>query len=969
MDEIPLWSLLPSLAALAIALALQVVARRKKWTDPPEEGEPTPVSAREAESPSTGGDFKKRLEQFVSRRRWELTLAGVVLAIVLYLVLLAPVQMTGKVSIEPNMPGRPFFFLHWQRNTLSVFFGQAGIFCNLLTGLLSLALVIVGILRRSPRKLQSGLLWSLLSLAASGQWYLAVGPQRTYGVLLYLLVVLGFLLWAVLGRERIQKYINQPIPVSRSLEIVLVIIVTALATFSRLYQLPTIPYGIEGDEAKWTAEIVDLGLRGEVDLTGLYHRDALPVSFYMQILFHKLFGPSIFSARLEVAVFSILATLVFYLLLRQLTSIPLALLASWLLSASIFDISASRLANVESHVKLWPILTLALLAWAVHTKHWPIYAISGVALVLGLLTYDTVWPLLIVAILIAVIEIARQPIKVEEKVRQLTALLAPSLLAIPFLAPYFASRISYYQLSDKDWQQGLATLWGYFTEVMSSIYVYTNPDFLYNRFGPLLNAFLLPWLALGFVTAIASIRQRLSYWTLIWGALFIFPVPIAAHSPLGRVYYPGLPAIYVLVAFGMFLFARDSLHILGKVFAPLVITIFAVTLIWLALFNLYIYFNEVTDGADRQMRREIGEIAAQAAGPDNLIVLPSVPHADEPLNNEYQMIELFMLKKIPASQIAASYRYVALGDLLPALPHGLTSRPNLEIILDKTTDNDREKRDALAKALQTCYPEGQLFPGAFFDRFSLNKAALDSPACISADLTLNIDSPRQVSWSLSQGAATGISLKCEMQQVDHTWIEAETLAPSPGWQSETSFASGWSGNGFLMDNYGSQPMQYNYVSSTDQPVYAWVRSYKRAVDNSPGQIAINGQMETFAATDENHLNQWIWERLGPFQVNEGDNNLSLARPYLDDPMHFMALFIDSLVITPAANFQPDQAHYLPLPPIQYHFGLEQNHGQITLDFAPGVYECRAEAETKLMLVDAFGNSPVESNTVLLDIKH
>ena len=91
----------------------------------------------------------------------------------------------------------------------------------------------------------------------------------------------------------------------------------------------------------------------------------------MQTPFHKLFGPSIFIARFEVAFFSIIATLLFYLFLRRITNIPLALLSAWLLSASIFDISASRLANVESHVKLWPILTLLLLAWAINSPRWP----------------------------------------------------------------------------------------------------------------------------------------------------------------------------------------------------------------------------------------------------------------------------------------------------------------------------------------------------------------------------------------------------------------------------------------------------------------------------------------------------------------------------------------------------------------------------------------------------------------------
>ncbi|NOH03465.1 MAG: phospholipid carrier-dependent glycosyltransferase [Chloroflexi bacterium] len=122
----------------------------------------------------------------------------------------------------------------------------------------------------------------------------------------------------------------------------------------------------------------------------------------MQTLFHRLMGPSLFAARFEVALFSVIGTLVFYLLLRQITSMPLALAAAWFLSASIFDISASRLANVESHVKLWPLLTLALLVWAMRAKRWQAYAITGFALTIGLLTYDTVWPLGLVVLILVV---------------------------------------------------------------------------------------------------------------------------------------------------------------------------------------------------------------------------------------------------------------------------------------------------------------------------------------------------------------------------------------------------------------------------------------------------------------------------------------------------------------------------------------------------------------------------------------
>ncbi len=681
-----------------------------------------------------------------------------------------------------------------------------------------------------------------------------------------------------------------------------------------------------------------------------------------------LLGPSIFAARFEVAFFSILATFLFYLLLRRLTNKPLALLAAWLLSASMFDISASRLANVESHVKIWPILTLMSLAWAVKSRRWPAYAISGIALALGLLTYDTVWPLLLVAVILCVIEISRQEIDLTEKMRFLTALLAPTLFALPILLPYFASRIGYYEFGAKGWEAGLVTLWLHFTDVLSSWYIFANTDFLYNRAGPLVNAFLLPWMTLGFFAALATIRQRFSYWTLTWFLLFILPVPIATHSPLGRVYYPALPAVYALAALGLFLFARDSLRTLGKTLQPLFVTIALVILIWLPLMNLYIYFNETFDGQDRQVRREIGEMAGAASGMDSLLVLPTVPHGNEPLNNEYQMIELFMLAKIPTEQIQNSYKYVALDDLMPALPHGLTERPNLEIILDKVSGGDREKRDQLAKTLQRCYPKGSLVEGYFFDRYSLPASALAEPACISASLTLQVDSKQQLNWALSQSAVTSLSLQCEAQSVDHIWLETETLPPPPGWQAETAFASGWNGAGFMLDNYSSVPIVYEFEASTARPIYVWARTLKRAPDNSPLHIKINEQEGLVSQATGDKLNQWIWERVGPFDVTAGINTLTIARPYVDNPSSFMAIFTDTLVITPDANFQPEQNHYLPLPVQHFRFASARSQGQLTLDLKPGTYQCHASVDGGQKLVDNYGHEPVQSDVVLIEVK-
>lgn len=957
MNIIPLWTLLPLASTLAMALFL--LPRSKTWSDPSFESTQSPAGS-ETQSPPVADDFKSRVRMFFIAYYWEILLIGISLGLTLYLSLSAPAQLTGKVAIDPNQPGRPFYFLHWVRNYLSQDYAQIASASNLLSGLAALLFVITALIRRSPAKIQFSLLWSLISVAGSAQWMLSSERQFVTGILLYFIAVFGFFLWSSFARILIDSDLDEKQPISFRWEAALVLLVLALATFGRMYALKSIPYGIEGDEAKWTAEVVSLGIRGEPDLFGMYHRDALPTSFYMQTLFHKILGPSIITARFEVAFFSVLATLIFYLFLRQITTVPLALLAAWFLSASIFDISASRLAHVESHVKLWPILTLALLIWSIRVKRWQAYAITGIALVIGLLTYDTVWPLIGVTLLLAALEAWKRKDNFADTFRNLTALLTPSLLAAPILIPYMAGRVRYYNFSFRE--NDLAALWKYFSDIFFSWYVGAYGDFLYGRMGPILNAFLLPWMTFGLIVALSNPRRRLFYWTLVWALLFIIPVPTATHSPFGRIYYPALPAVYILIAIGMYIFGRESLRAMGKGFRPLVVAISLLILVWVPLFNFFIYFNEVQDGNDRQMRREAAELAGAAADPNTLIVLAAIPQANEPLNNEFQMIELFMLGKLPNDQIKDSYKYVALEDVLPSLPN-LSVRPNLSIILDKFTVGKRQQRDDLAEALHTCYPQATWIEGVFFDRVDINAEALSSPACTSATLSLELTTDKKIHWELQHGTAGTLSLKCEIQKSFNELIEAETLPLPEGWRTETAVTSEWKGDGFIMDNFGSAPVSFNFNLPEENPAYIWVRHYQRTLDNSPAQISILDQTYIFKAIDERQINQWIWERVGPFDISPGPHTITLDRPYVDDPSQFMAIFIDTIVITTDPDFAPLEDSDRQIQAQIYPFGQEQEQGELTTQFEPGYYRCHAEAFSKYSLVDAFGHTPVKSDPI------
>ena len=932
------WGNLFPLIVFLVSAGLTFFARIKRWkTQEPSAllEEPPPSSTEEQGS-------------FLVRHRWGILLVAVVAAILLYTIIFAPPRLTGEISPTPNQPGRPFYSLHWERDFLHENFDDIAGWSNFLASLLCIVPIGIAIKQRSLLHVETALLFSSLTLAMLAQWTLAEDEITKIGVVLYIISALGLSYWACLSRPRLSLDLK-PSLTKPAWELPLILALLCLTAFARFYALDAVPYGIEGDEAKWTSEAVNLGILGQPDTSGEYHRDALPVSFYLQTPFHRLFGASLLSARATVAFLSVLASLIFYWLLRHLAPIPLAALGTYLLSVSIFDISASRLANVESFVKIWAILPLALLAYAMQKRVWQAFALVGLSLALAALTYDTLWPIIGVCLILTLIELWKYP--AQEKIKSLAALLAPIFLTLPIILPYFISRVNYYELGKKGWDGGwFATLGEHFVSVLKSWFVMLRPDFLYNRAGPLLNAALLPWLVVGVIAALFSLRERSARWFLIWAGLVILPVPSITNSPLGRIYYPALPAIYGLIAIGLFLCWKEIRRSLTPALKPILISFALVPLVWLPLTNLYIYFNEVSEPDDRQMRSEISRIASTVMDDETLLVLPVVPNADEPLNNEYQMIELFLMKNLTEQQAKQAYQRIALDKVMPSIPNKFSEWKKLIIVLDNLSPGARDERMALTEGLIYCYPKGELIEGYNFDQIILNESARRGEKCIPVDLSLHAEQSSHLTWKLSAGNASSLTLLCDHRQRNYVWLEAEEIPVGPGWQVQINFAPGWYGSGFLMDTYGSQFLGYEFASPfSGQDLYVWVRTYKRVTDNSPAFINVNGTSKSFGDTEENFLNRWIWERLGPFP-KAGKIRITIARPYTENLQNFMALFLDTFIFTDDSSFSPEVNLTEPMPPQHFPVSPHSPLGSFQPDLPPGQYTCRVQIDSDQNLV-------------------
>ena len=526
--------------------------------------------------------------------------------------------------------------------------------------------------------------------------------------------------------------------------------------------------------------------------------------------------------------------------------------------------------------------------------------------------------------------------------------------------PYLSSRLSYYQFEEKGFgTETTLKLWTYFSGVITTWFLDLRSDFLYNRPGPLLNAIFLPFLVLGLVIAIFQIRKKASLWNLLWVVLFIFPVPVLANSSMGRVYYPALPAVYFFVGLGIFFCWMELDRFLGKNLRPLLVAATLLPLAWLPLANLYIYFNEVSENADRQMRREIGEFAAQIADEETLLLLPAIPSANTALNNEHQMLELYMLENIPAEKLENAYRYIAPDKLLNEIHLQKNFYKNIEVLFDQGETPE------IAGALHACYPTGKTAEGKFFTRFQIENIASAGIGCASASLRIEEDEDNSIYWELEGQETQEISVSCERRATDFLWIEAEELFMSPGWQTEINFAPGWMGTGFARDNSGSMSLRIKQNTEISKDVYVWIRHYKRSIEETPTYFIAEGISYPFAEVDGDQLNTWHWERVGPVTV---DGDIEFFINHEGDAGHFMAIFIDSIVISANASFSPEKDLWQETHPLVFSLDESESEGQLYLELASGVYQCFATVETNIPIAEMHGESTLQSNQIEVTIR-
>jgi hypothetical protein len=920
---------------------------------------------------------------------------ALVIAAVLIFFGLVLWQISPPAGIRPPLPtDLPFdTFVGLRQFVLA----QAGNSIPILASMGAAIIVLIWLIAlpkgRVRQAISATIVVACALIALQAQVDLMSGRQAE-GTALYLVAAAIFFTWCIVSRSTSQppngpasQRIGYPTnSVSRRVELILLTVVLGVSVFARIYELKRMPYGVDGDESKWTIEVVSTVVDGRDILSSEYHRRQLPMSFLMEAPFQWIMGAGLTPGRVGAAVYSIVASFVFYLLVRRLYDPPIALVATLLLAVSLPDITASRAGNVESYVRLWTALPLLGLAVALDTRELKHFLLTGVAVAGAMITYETLMPTVAATLTLALAAALREWRDWRMWLRRLAAMAtAPAAVAIVTI-DYLLGRIQYYQgyrsaaesyPLDEQLLRGVQGL-------LQPFYYGPLNDALFNRQGPYINGLLVPLLVLGIVYTIAHARRRGNAIALTWLAWAFIPIPIILHTPLPRILYPGVPVLYLLAAVAFVTIYRAISHAVQVPSLSASLGVLALT--GFAVLNLTIWFQEIQDTPDEIRRRQVAEIVASTVDPSNLLLMPHFPFG-ETVEIERDLIDLTIRERHRATgtgDTRGEYRVVLFEDLLHTLSLEGGAYPRATVLYDLLRTEMAERRQAIISTMLRCYPTTQVEPAEYFDIYQIAGGDLAHPSCIST--RLSITPPQRIinggmatridiGWSLESASALQAAsasqsmLVCSRSRNGIVWVEAESMGELRGWIADTQFVTGWSGTGYLADDPGSE-FAATTIDVPQPGVYqVWVRSFRRQEDGFPAFIEIGGKTLVYGEPDPGILNTWRWQALDDVVSEAGQIAIRLTRPFDNSRTVFIALFTDAIVLSPDPNFDPGRdERWQPVLELRGPDQTSQASGVFETRFEPGSYRCEITVADGDRLIDESGAVGITSDPIYFEVK-
>lgn len=767
----------------------------------------------------------------------------------------------------------------------------------------------------------------IVILAVAAQILISTG-HPVVGIICYALSAAGLIYWAYKNPKWLLVLTNQ-VRMSLRAEILIGVLLLIAVIFIRTYDLGYRVYGLEADETKWTVQSwlsailqVDLGEFASA------HFIYIPVDFWFRSIFLRIFGLNFISARIETAFISTVGIVFLYLLIRKLTkNPPLAFLSTVLFGFSFLELNTSHQALHDTPLGIWIMGGLYfLVSGIIDRKSWQ-FQLSGILIALGILSYDTFFPTAIfsatIMLGVALYKIIKMHASPKEWLKYTALFLWPILLVyFVFIREYLAERNWYYFGIWRDSVTNkleIGVFLRYLGKNISDLFITlfsgtTWQDSLLRWEGTMVNPVLLPFMAIGIIYNLCNLRKPFHIFLSLWFLSQVIPALIMG-TVWPRVIFTSVPVLIIWGAMGLWILLAAIRPWISTFASWAIIPLFTIFLVVIIANDYRIFTTGIQDPVDRVKRRELADLAYASAKNSDLVLFPYIPAQDDSLELESHVL-LFSVAGGRALGLDAEnyYEQIPFDQLLLYMWEN-RARTSIDVFYDKTSLSMQEDRILIMNTLMNCYPGGELSNGGeFFDVYHFDTETLNHPLCYQAGAPTPISplegvelvsgEPIMLEWDTGDFEPSGYSITIERNNPNVFWIEAEDVFQTEGWYSASDFAIGFSGYGFLLDNWESGEARYQLNLEEQGEYRVWIRSYKRRYNDQQNFVTINGQVHYFSGNAV-PLDQWVWESLGTFELPAGEVTLGMGRIYGQDEM--FSVFVDTILVTAELQDKPEES--------------------------------------------------------------
>ncbi|HXH21770.1 MAG TPA: glycosyltransferase family 39 protein, partial [Dehalococcoidia bacterium] len=679
--------------------------------------------------------------------------------------------------------------------------------------------------------------------------------------------------------------------------------------------------------------------------------------------FFKVLGLDYYAARYSVAFWGTLGAVLFFFASRSLAGARAALVATAFFATSMVTLAASRAAYVQGPILFWTVVVLLLYVEAQKRRSLVLALLTGVAVVLGLLTYQT-FVTVPVAIALHMVYVAARDLWDARSLRSAPVFMA-CLIALPTvvmsskIAEHFETMRGYSTSGSDSLTAIKADFWDapgdYISQAMDNAKVLAGElfrqqsavDFLVtNSDGPVILPGVMLLALVGVAILLSRVRDRWPSLLLIWLAVSLGTSPVVLGAHMARTFLSAFPAVFIAAGIGASALVDAGLQSIRapslRLFRPAIEVVLAGTVVALSVFGALIYFEKSRPTPEGEIRASFVDNVLPLIGASDHLVLPYAQSSGDWFDVERNAVRFILAGKYGGFDYVG--RFSAVGphrEVLTMLQKQGASR-TLIVIRDEAGGPPGAARAEIQKALAFCYPDATW---TTVPHFRVAAVANATQSRCKATLELSpkqtpAKNPEVLEW-IGSPEAGPFALSIERLRDDVRFYEMETFEGGNGWGGEARYAADYTGQGYFFDDVIATAVSIEVDVPASGSYELWLRTYRRVADDTHRFLTIEGRDSVEVSPPSGALlNDWVWERFGPYQLDAGKLRLGLRREGRGP-----ALFIDAMYLVRGGGFDPrTDSAWLRTIEETIESGTGNQHAfDLKGKLGPGVYRWRVAA--------------------------